>query len=264
MFLDEILNYKRTEIAAKKTELPLHSLERELNRCSPVRPFAASLRGDSIRLIAEAKKASPSKGLLCSDFNPAALAKSYEAGGAAAISVLTDEKFFQGSLRFLNEVKAATLKTPLLRKDFMLDPYQLVEARAGGADAVLLIVAALKKTELSFLHKEATSLGLAVLVEVHNQSEMELALEAGAGIVGINNRDLKTFEVNLATTYALLDELSNLRSGEITIVSESGIQNRNDIRKLEAAGVNAVLIGESIVTAADPGQRVRELLGADI
>jgi indole-3-glycerol phosphate synthase len=258
MFLDKILNYKKTELLSQKAARSIKSLERELNQCPPVRPFGASIRGESIRLIAEVKKASPSKGLLCPDFNPAALAKSYEAGGAAAISVLTDAKFFQGSLEFLKQVKAATVNTPVLRKDFIIDPYQLLEARAGGADAVLLIAAVLPKQELGFLHTEALALELAPLVEVHNRTELELALEAGAAIIGINNRDLKTFEVNPATTYQLLDLLPK----EVTVVSESGIRNHADIQKLAAAGVNAVLVGESIVTAADPERQIRELMGA--
>jgi indole-3-glycerol phosphate synthase len=265
MFLEEILSYKKVEIAAQKSERPLNILERGLNRCAPVRPFIKSLRGDfgTIRLIAEVKKASPSKGLLCPNFNPVALAKSYESAGAAGISVLTDGKFFQGSLTFLKQVKEATVKTPVLRKDFIIDPYQLVEARVAGADAVLLIVAALPKAELDFLHKEAISLELAPLVEVHNQAEMELALEVGAKIIGINNRDLKTFEVNLKTTYQLMESLVMMGAlpKEITVVSESGIKNHNDIQELAAAGVNAVLVGESIVTATDPEKQIRELLG---
>ncbi|HEX3045281.1 MAG TPA: indole-3-glycerol phosphate synthase TrpC [Bacillota bacterium] len=262
MFLDEILQYKKNEIAAQKAGYSLRMLERELYRCPPVRPFARSLRGESIRLIAEVKKASPSKGLLCPNFNPVALAKSYESGGAAAISVLTDEKFFQGSLKYLKQVKETTVRTPVLRKDFILDPYQLVEARLQGADAVLLIVAALSKQDFHFLLREAVSFELASLVEVHNQSELEIALEAGASIIGINNRDLKTFEVTLGTTYQLLETIPTLNRCDITIVSESGIKNRRDIQELAAAGVNAVLIGESIVTAKDPGQQIRDLLGA--
>jgi indole-3-glycerol phosphate synthase len=257
MFLDDILSYKRIEIARGKLERPLNLLEQELGECRPVRPFANRLRGDSIRLIAEVKKASPSKGLLCPDFNPAALAKNYETAGAAAISVLTDQKFFQGSLNYLGQVKRATVQTPVLRKDFIIDPYQLVEARAAGADAVLLIVAALNTHELRLLHQEAVSLDLAPLVEVHNRLELETALEIGANIIGINNRDLQTFAVSLDTTYQLLELLPK----EITAVSESGIQNHSDIQELERIGVNAVLIGESIVTAKDPAKQIRALLG---
>jgi indole-3-glycerol phosphate synthase len=260
MFLDEILSVKKNEIASKKANASLRLLERSLYRCAAVRSFDKSLRGDTIRLIAEVKKASPSKGLLCPNFNPAALAKSYEAGGAAAISVLTDEKFFQGSLEFLKQVKEATLKTPVLRKDFILDPYQLIEARVGGADAVLLIIAALSKEDFHFLLKVALSLELTPLVEVHNYAELEIALEAEARVIGINNRDLKTFEVTLATTYQLLAEIPTSQRNKITVVSESGIQNRHDIEELAGAGVNAVLIGESIVTAKDPQRQIQDLL----
>lgn len=262
MFLDEILSYKKTEIAIKKAECSLRLLERELYRCPPVRPFAKSLRGDSIRLIAEVKKASPSKGLLCPNFNPVALAKSYESGGAAAISVLTDEKFFQGSLQYLKQVKEATTRTPILRKDFILDPYQLLEARLMGADAVLLIVAALSKEDFHFLLQEAISFGLAPLVEVHNQPELEIALEARASIIGINNRDLRTFKVTLETTYQLLEAIPFAQRRDFTIVSESGIKNHHDIEELDAAGVNAVLIGESIVTAKNLEQQIYNLMGA--
>ena len=257
MFLEEILSYKKDEIKAKKEQRSLGSLQQQLSRSQPVRPFSASLRGDTIRLIAEVKKASPSKGLLCPNFNPVTLARAYEAAGAAAISVLTDEKFFQGSLDYLQRVKEETVKTPVLRKDFMIDPYQLVEARVWGADAVLFIVAALNKDDLKDLHNEAISLDLTPLVEVHNRPELDLALETGAQVIGINNRDLKTFVVNLATTYQLLEHIPK----EITVVSESGIKNHTDIQSLAAAGVNAVLVGESIVTAADPARQIRELLG---
>lgn len=257
MFLAEILAYKKVELEAKKKQQSLDSLERQFNQCNPVRPFTATLRSESIRLIAEVKKASPSKGLLCPNFNPVILSKLYEKAGAAAISVLTDDKFFQGSLTYLKQVKEHTQTTPVLRKDFIIDPYQLLEARVWGADAVLLIVAALSKDIFSYLLKEAISLGLEPLVEVHNRPELEVALEMGAKMIGINNRDLKTFTVNLETTYQLLEFIPK----EITVVSESGIRNRSDIESLAKAGVNAVLVGESIVTAADPEQQIRRLLG---
>lgn len=261
MFLDEILRSKKIEIAAQKEKRPFREIERDLYRCPPVRPFEKSLRGDAIRLIAEVKKASPSKGLLCPNFNPAALAKSYESGGAAAISVLTDEKFFQGSLEYLKQVKEATLGTPVLRKDFILDPYQLAQARLAGADGVLLIVAALTKEEFHFLSQEAVSFDLAPLVEVHNEKELDIALEAGARLIGINNRDLTTFEVALGTTYRLLEDIPGSCRRAITIVSESGIKNRRDIEELALAGVDAVLIGESLVRAEEPERKIHELLG---
>lgn len=221
------------------------------------RSFKSSLCGESIRLIAEIKKASPSKGLLCPNFNPVTLAKSYEKAGAAAISVLTDTKFFQGALVYLKQVKEATHFTPVLRKDFIIDRYQLLEARLQGADAVLLIVAALSRPELRGLIKETLALDLTPLVEVHNHVELEAALEAGAEIIGINNRDLKSFKVNIETTF---DLIRYIPEGTV-IVAESGINQRADLEKLDQAGVDAVLIGEAIVTATVPETKIRELLG---
>jgi indole-3-glycerol phosphate synthase len=259
MFLEEILAYKKVEIKLKKEQQPFDSLYSRLNQGnSPSRPFKSSLNKGSIALIAEVKKASPSKGLLCPNFNPVALAKSYEKAGAAAISVLTDAKFFQGSLADLKQVKETTRLVPVLRKDFIIDHYQLLEARLYGADAVLLIVAALTRSDLDRLSKEALALGLATLAEVHNREELDLALEANADIIGINNRDLKSFVVNIETTFDLLQYIP----GGKTIVAESGINHRADVERLAQAGVHAVLIGEAIVTAADPVAKIRELLGS--
>lgn len=257
MFLEEILQSKYAEVAVRKEQMPILELERRVINAPPIRSFRQSLTGDSIKLIAELKKASPSKGLLCQEFDPARLARIYEASGAAAISVLTDQKFFQGSLGYLQLVKATTKNLPVLRKDFIIDRYQLYEARAQGADAALLIVAALTELELTNLIKEANDLGLAPLVEVHNLFELNIAMESGADLVGINNRDLKTFKVDLETTFGLMDWIPE---GKI-VVSESGINERHDIERLAQAGVNAVLVGESIVTAADPGLKIKELLG---
>lgn len=259
MFLDEILAAKKDEIRIKKEQQSYDSLYQQLDQGNipPPRAFQSSITRESIRLIAEIKKASPSKGLLCPDFNPVILAESYEKAGAAAISVLTDERFFQGALAYLTQVKAATQATPVLRKDFIIDRYQLPEARLHGADAVLLIVAALSPLELESLIKEALALGMAPLVEVHNRPELDVALMANAGIIGINNRDLKTFIVNIETTF---DLLKYIPAGK-TIVAESGINCRADIERLNQAGVHAALIGEAIVTAPDPGSKINELLG---
>ncbi len=257
MFLEEILSYKKIELDTKKQHKPFKELYKQLDQAEPVRSFINALQGETISLIAEVKKASPSKGLLCLDFNPVVLGRSYESAGAAAISVLTDEKYFQGSLEYLRQVKTETQKTPVLRKDFIIDAYQLIEARVFGADAALLIVAALNKTDLHNFIQEAINLELTPLVEVHDRQELDKALDAGAKVIGINNRDLKSFHVNLDTTYQLL---SAIPSGIIS-VSESGIRNRKDIEELEKAGVKAVLVGESIVTAGDPEKHIKELLG---
>lgn len=256
MFLDEILKYKYAEVAVRKEQMPFLELERRIINAPPTRPFRQSLTGDSIKLIAELKKASPSKGLLCPNFEPAKLAREYEASGAAAISVLTEQNFFQGSLDYLELVKSVTKNLPVLRKDFIIDRYQLYEARAYGADAALLIVAALTELELKAFIKEANDLSLAPLVEVHNLMELNIALESGANLIGINNRDLKTFKVDLETTFQLI----KLIPEDKIVVSESGINNRHDLEQLAQAGVDAVLVGESIVTAADPGAKIKELI----
>ena len=258
MFLDEILAVKKEEVRIKIERQSYESLYRELEQADlpRSRPFQQAITGESIRLIAEVKKASPSKGLLCPNFDPVSLGKSYESAGAAAISVLTDQQFFQGDLSYLEQVKAVTKNTPVLRKDFIIDRYQFPEAKLHGADAVLLIVAALSPPELENLLKEALQLGLAPLVEVHNRAELEVALAAGAEIIGINNRDLKSFAVNIETTFELLQFIP---AGK-TIVAESGIHSPGDINRLKEAGVHAVLIGEAIVKAADPEAKIRELM----
>ena len=257
MFLDQILKHKQDELRKRMQVKPLAALERELAGVAPPRPFRDSLQGGvSIRLIAELKKASPSKGLLCPDFQPESLARIYEDAGAAAISVLTEERFFLGSPEYLRLVKANTIQVPLLRKDFLLEPYQLIEARVLGADAVLLIVAALTVAKLRELIDLARGLGLARLVEVHNRNELEIALEAGADMIGINNRNLHTFAVDLNTTFTLLPLIPQ----DIVVVAESGIKNSREIKQLAAAGIHGVLIGEALVTAADPGAVIKELL----
>jgi indole-3-glycerol phosphate synthase len=259
MFLERILEKQYAEVGRRKDRVPLQTLLKELENHPPeIRTFRQNLRGAKIRLIAEVKKASPSKGLLCPDFDPVGLGTCYEQAGAAGISVLTEEQFFLGSLDNLKRVKENTTRTPVLRKDFIVDPYQLVEARLYGADAVLLIVAALLPERLRLLLTETGKLGMAALVEVHDAREVKVALDCGAAIIGINNRNLQSFKVNLETTFHLLSALP----ADIVRVSESGISTRYDIQRMEEAGVNAVLIGESLVTVADPAAKIRELFGA--
>jgi indole-3-glycerol phosphate synthase len=254
--LAEIVGHKRTELAAAKTATPRAALEarcaglpvpRDVERALAPAPGRA-------RLIAEVKKASPSRGTLAADLDPVALASAYARGGADAVSVLTDAKYFRGSLDDLRAVRAA-VDVPLLRKDFTLDEYQLWEARAAGADAVLLIVAILEPALLRDLAAAAKGLGLAALVEVHTAAELETALGIGARIVGINNRDLATFETRIETTLGLLPRIP---PGCI-VVSESGFFTGADVRRVIEAGAHAVLVGEGLVKAADVGAKIREL-----
>ncbi|HHW11535.1 MAG TPA: indole-3-glycerol phosphate synthase TrpC [Firmicutes bacterium] len=259
MFLAQILQSKAAEVQARKSRTPLAQLELKLKEAPATRCFRESLTGEQIQVIAEIKKASPAKGLLCPDFQPVQLAQAYEASGAAAISVLTDEKFFLGSLDDLAQVKRATRKLPVLRKDFIIDRYQIYEARVYGADAVLLIGAILNGSELAGYIKEAKALGMDALVEVHNEAELATALAAGAEIIGINNRDLKTFRVDLETTLRLREAIPK----DKVVVAESGIKSSADLKRLAHAGVNAVLVGEALVTAADPGTALKKLRGGN-
>ncbi len=252
--LDEIVAAKRPELEAAKRTTPLDALREGVTRRTRPRDFAAALRQPGVGLIAEAKKASPSKGLLCPDFDPVGLARTYEQAGAAAISVLTETKYFMGSLDYLTAVKNA-VRVPVLRKDFMFDPYQVYEAAAAGADALLLIAAILDDTQLQELHGLATELGLGCLVEVHNETEMARATKAGAAIIGINNRDLATFEVDLGVTGRLA---ASAPAGAV-IVSESGIRTRDDILRMKESGADAVLIGETLVTSGDVPGTIRKL-----
>lgn len=259
-FLDRIVADKVAEVEAAKASVPFGSLRARLPEAPPARDFLGALSGPGVSLIAEVKKASPSKGLLRDDFDPVALARTYAAAGAAALSVLTDEKHFQGSLAHLAAVREALPGgPPLLRKDFILDPYQVYEARYHGADAVLLIAAILDPALMAELATLAKTLGMAALVEVHNQRELERALASGAGLIGINNRDLRTFETDLAVT----ERLRPLVPPEVPVVSESGILTRDDLRRLAACNVQAVLIGEALVTSPDPAAKVRELFGEE-
>jgi len=258
MILDRIVADKRLEVAAKKQSHPIEELRRVAAEQPPPLDFASALRGDGIRLIAEIKKASPSKGIIRRDFNPVEIARTYAASGASAISVLTDSKYFQGSLEYLNDIRNALndIKVPLLRKDFIIDSYQVYEAKACGADSLLLITAILTAGELKELLDLSHELGMQCLVEVHNETEVEIAVKSRAGIIGINNRDLSNFEVDLATT----GRLKSLIPEDRVVVSESGIKDRDDIEQLKRWGVNAVLIGESLMSADDIAGKMRELL----
>jgi indole-3-glycerol phosphate synthase len=258
--LDEIIARKRDEVAQLRLTRPIGTVQAEVTLAPPPRDFTAALRAPGVSLIAEVKKASPSRGLLRQDLDAAALAREYEANGAAAISVLTDEHFFRGSLDDLRAVRQ-NVELPVLRKDFVLDPYQVYEARAAGADAVLLIVAALSDDDLKALHRLVHQLGMAALVEVHDQAELEQALRIEPRIIGVNNRDLRTFEVNLGTTA----RLRPLIPADVVLVAESGVHTRADVARLAAIGADAMLVGEALVRATDVGRAVRQLVerGAD-
>jgi indole-3-glycerol phosphate synthase len=254
--LDRIVADKREELARRQREQPFETLRRLAEQATPPRSLAAALRARAPGLIAEVKRASPSRGVLRADLDAAALARTYAEAGAAAVSVLTEERYFQGSLADLKAAREA-VDVPLLRKDFVFDMYQVFEARAYGADAILLIAAILNPGLLTSLIALARSLGLECLVEVHDEPELERALMAGAEIVGVNNRDLRTFEVDLATT----ERLRPLVPPEVTVVAESGVHTRADVQRLAALGVHGVLIGEALVTAGDPAANIRELFG---
>lgn len=255
--LEKIVATKRQEIAAAQRLRPEGLLREQLAVAPPVRDFFASLAaGGPIKLIAEVKKASPSKGVIRPDFNPVEIARTYERHGASCLSVLTDEQYFQGSLDYLRQVRAA-VKLPVLRKDFILDSYQLLEARAAGADAVLLIAECLDDCHLRKLHNEALELGLTPLVELYEPQNLPRVLAAGATLIGVNNRDLRTFEVDLAHTIRLRQQVPD----HCVLVGESGIRTRADAERLQAAGVDAMLVGESLMAQADIGAAVEELLG---
>lgn len=257
--LKRILEVKRTEVESRKKQVPLKVLQNHISTAPPVRPFAQVLKrreGEPIRLIAELKKASPSKGVFREDFDPKKILLAYERSFASALSILTDEPFFQGSLENLLLARQITTK-PLLRKDFLVDEYQLYEARVYGADAVLLIVAALEEKELQDLLALSRELGMDSLVEVHTEGELEIALKSGAMLIGINNRNLQTFEVDLSTTL----RLKRLIPNNCIVVSESGIENREQVKQLEDAGVDAILVGETLIRSDDPIAKAKELLG---
>jgi indole-3-glycerol phosphate synthase len=252
--LDKIVADKREEVKLAKRQMPLAVLKERIAQQKPLN-FAGALRGNGVKLIAEVKKASPSSGVLCPDFKPVELAQTYAKNGAAAISVLTEQKYFQGSLEYLASIREK-VNIPLLRKDFIFDAYQIYESAAYGADAILLIAAILKKETLEVFLKLAESLKLDCLVEVHNEDELFKALLAGAGIIGINNRDLNTFKTDTNTTR----RLRMLIPSENIVVSESGINSPDDMKKMKECKVNAVLVGEALVTAKDIPAKMKELL----
>ena len=255
--LDEIVRWKRQEVAGRKLERPPEAVCAAAEQAPAPRDLEAALRAPGVSLIAEIKRASPSRGLLCPTLDPPALAGLYEANGAAAISVLTDAHYFGGALEDLHAVRQE-VALPVLRKDFILEPYQVYEARAAGADALLLIVAALSDEELGGLHGLAQALGMAVLVEVHDEGELERARRVRPRIVGVNNRDLRTFRTDLETTA----RLRPLVGWETALVSESGIHSAADVVRLARMGVDAMLVGEALVCAADVGAKVQELVHA--
>lgn len=272
-FLTRILEHKATEVARQRAKISLAQLERQIVRLPRPRDFAAALRAPGrATLIAEVKKASPSRGVLVENFDPLALARTYAEHGAAAISVLTDVRFFQGSLKFLEGIRALDLRAtgahpgdaapppvPLLRKDFIIDPYQVFEARAYGADALLLIVAALDDATLSILLVLARDLGMQALVEVHSTEELARAQAAGATLIGVNNRDLHTFVTSLATTEQVASALTG--DPRPILVSESGIFTPEHVAQVHGWGADAILVGEALVTAADTAAQVRLLAG---
>jgi len=256
--LQRIVAVKREEIAAAKAQCDLTSLRAQALALGGVRDFEGALRrriaGGGAAVIAEIKKASPSKGVLREQFVPTEIAASYARHGAACLSVLTDERFFQGSAAYLQQARAAC-ELPVLRKDFIVDEYQLAQSRAMGADCVLLIVACLADSQMAELETAANELGLAVLVEVHDGSELERALRLRTPLLGINNRDLRTFEVSLQTTLDLLPRVPPDR----LVITESGILSAADVRHMRAAGVHAFLVGEAFMRAADPGLALAQL-----
>lgn len=260
MILDDIIENKILEVEQSKKDAPLDKLLADLETCPEPKDFYSALNSieGEIRIIAEIKQASPSKGILTSDFDPVRIAGTYLEGGANAISVLTDSKFFKGSLQDLQNVRRA-VDIPLLRKDFIIDPYQIYEAKFYGADAILLIVAALSPDDLQRLKTTAESLGLATLVEVHNEQELQTALGLNCRIIDINNRDLKTFNVDMQTSI----NLKKLIPDDILVISESGIKSPKDIQKLKSSGITTFLIGESFMKSDDPVSKLNELKNLD-
>lgn len=256
MILDDIVEYKKGELNKSKELIPLSELQLKLrNMPLPLDFYSTAIADSSPKIISEIKKASPSKGIICENFDPVKIAKSYEINGASAISVLTDEKFFQGSLDYLSQIKSV-VNIPLLRKDFTLDPYQIYEARAHGADIVLLIAAILDKTQIKEYLGIVESLNMNAIVEIHNHEELDNVIDTGCKIIGINNRNLKTFEVDLSTTV----ELKKYIPEDVLVISESGISDPEDIRMLRKLGVNTFLIGESFMKSDDPGSTLQRYI----
>jgi indole-3-glycerol phosphate synthase len=257
MILQKIVDDNREELEARKSRLPLAELRSMAQEQSPPLDFASAICGEHIRLIAEMKKASPSRGVIRHGFDPVAIAQTYADNGAAAISVLTEKMHFQGSLDHLRDVRESLdNRIPLLRKDFIHDPYQIYESRAYGADSLLLIVAMLSSQQIEELLGLSHELGMSCLVEVHNEDELGIALQSGARIIGINNRDLNTFNVDISIT----ERLRPLVLPDRIVVSESGIKDRSHIEKMSLLGVNAILVGESLMSTHNIAARMKELL----
>lgn len=255
--LDQIVSTKKQEVEHARRRMPLEELQAQVLDAPPVRDFRAALSGPGpIRLIAEVKKASPSAGVIRADFDPVGIARAYQTHGAAAVSVLTDTTYFQGHLSHLARVRAAVV-IPVLRKDFLIDEYQIVEARVAGADAVLLIAEILDDTQLSWLIDCARALGMNALVELHDECHIERVLRAGADLLGINNRNLRTFTTDLEHTLRLRERIP----ASVVLVSESGIHTRADARRLEALGIDAMLVGQSLMQQPEIGAAVETLLG---
>ena len=256
--LKKILARKSAEILERSAAKDLSQLQKELLTASPVRGFLSAIRSKTAAgqpaVIAEIKKASPSKGVIREHFLPSEIALSYEQGGASCLSVLTDVDFFQGADEYLQQARSAC-NLPVIRKDFMIDPYQIVESRVLGADCILLIVSALDDGQLSLLYRAALDLGMDALIEVHDKAEMERALALGPSLVGINNRNLRTFDVSLDTTFDMLDMVPD----QVTLVTESGILAKDHVSQMRAADVNAFLVGEAFMREADPGEHLRRL-----
>ena len=257
MILNKIIEEKRKELKHSKSSASLKEIRKRIGDAGNNRGFKKSLENDSINIIAEIKKASPSKGIIREDFNPVEIAKIYQDNAAVAISVLTDKKYFQGDIEYLNQIRK-NVSLPLLRKDFILDEYQLYEAKVFGADAVLLIAAVLDKNQLTEYMELSKEIGLENLVEVHSFKDLEKAMYCEAEIIGINNRDLQTFEVSLKTTLDMAKEIPENK----VIVSESGINSHDDILELQKNGVNAFLIGEALMREKDIGKKLKELIGS--
>jgi indole-3-glycerol phosphate synthase len=255
--LEKIVEYKRAEIAAAKERVPARELEKAITTAPPVRDFAGAIRAKApVGLIAEVKKASPSAGVIRADFNHVEIARTYAAHGAACLSVLTDEHFFQGQLRFLSEIRAA-VEIPVLRKDFIVDEYQILEARSAGADAVLLIAECLPQPRLEALHRQVQALGMQALIELYDAENLDRVVAVAPALIGVNNRDLRTFVVDLHHSARLRQRVSV----DSLFVAESGIQTAADVELLRTAGVNAILVGESLMREADIGRAVDRLLG---
>jgi indole-3-glycerol phosphate synthase len=253
--LATIAEHVRGVVERRRLAAPVEKLRDRPLYLVPTRGFARSLTGTQRRIIAEVKKASPSKGMIRADFNPVAIAEDYATYGASAISVLTEERFFQGSLQHLEEIHGA-VRAPLLRKDFTIDPYQIIEAKSYGADAILLIAAMLDAHLMRDLRAQANAVGLDSMIEVHTEKELAAAVEAGAQVVGVNNRDLKTFAVDLSTT----ERLAPMIPRGTPAVCESGIDSLEQIRRIEKCGMHVFLIGESLMRAPEPGKKLAELL----